>query len=71
VGWVFVKAKAHGLHFGEGLGVKRIDLNLNIDQEKVMKELEFFCTKRFEIYKELSKEVFNCWIKEAKGCNDS
>jgi len=66
-----VKSKAHGLHIGEGMGVKRVDLNINIDQEKVMKELEDFCARCFEIYKELSKEVLNCWLKEAEGCNDS
>jgi len=53
------------------MGVKRVDLNINIDQEKVMKELEDFCARCFEIYKELSKEVLNCWLKEAEGCNDS
>jgi len=35
-----------------------------------MKELEVFCARRFELYKEISKEVLNCWVKEAKGCND-
>jgi len=53
------------------MGVKRVDLNININLEKVMKKLEAFCARRAEIYKELSKEVFDCWLKEARGCNDT
>lgn len=68
---IFVKPKAHGLHFGGGMGVKRVDLNININMEKAMKSLEAFCARRAEIYKELSKEVFDCWLKEARGCNDT
>lgn len=66
-----MKTKAHGLHFGDGIGIKRVDLNINIDKEKIMEELEVFCTRRFEIYKGLSKELFTCWVKESKGCNES
>jgi len=40
-----VKTEANGLHFGEGVGVKRVDLNINIDQREVMKELEVFCAR--------------------------
>jgi hypothetical protein len=65
-----VKSKAHGLHFREGLGIKRADLNLNINLKEVMKKYKVFCVKRSEIYRELSEEVFDYWVKEAEGCND-
>ncbi|MEO0294365.1 MAG: hypothetical protein ABIN61_09165 [candidate division WOR-3 bacterium] len=65
-----VKSKAHGGHFVEVLGIKRVDLNININLKEVMKEYKVFCTKRDKIYRKMSEIVLNCWLEELRSCND-
>jgi len=46
------------------LGLKRVDLNLNMDREGIFREHRGFIKRRDKLYLRLSKLVLRCWLKE-------